>query len=68
VLTKDELIKELHPLPAGYQGTIKVGETKTLVQDNVVVLSHVDHEELVLYGQKLLTTQTWPNKKTASGV
>jgi hypothetical protein len=55
-------------LPAGYQGTIKVGETKTLVQDNVVVLSHVDHEELVLYGQKLLTTQTWPNKKTASGV
>ena len=67
VLTRDELIKELRPLPAGYQGSIKVGETKTLVQDNVVVLSHVDHEELVLYGQKLLTnfltTQTWAKQK-----
>jgi hypothetical protein len=67
VLTKDELLKELRPLPAGYQGTIKVGETKSLVQENVVVLSHVDHEELVLYGQKLLTnfltTQTWAKQK-----
>lgn len=67
VLTKDELIKELRPLPPGYQGSIKVGETKSLVQENVVVLSHVDHEELVLYGQKLLTnfltTQTWSKQK-----
>ena len=67
VLTKDELIKELRPLPPGYQGSIKVGETKSLVQENVVVLSHVDHEELVLYGQKLLTnfltTQTWAKQK-----
>ena len=63
VLTKTDLIKELRPLPAGYQGSIKVGETKSLVQENVVVLSHVDHEELMLYGQKILTnfltTQTW---------
>jgi hypothetical protein len=67
VLTKDELIKELRPLPTGYQGSIKVGETKSLVQENVVVLSHVDHEELVLYGQKILTnfltTQTWARQK-----
>ncbi len=67
VLTRDELIKELRPLPPGYQGSIKVGETKSLVQENVVVLSHVDHEELVLHGQKLLTnfltTHTWAKQK-----
>lgn len=67
VYTKQDLIKELRPLPAGYKGTIKIGETKSLVQENVVVLSHVDHEELVLYGQKLLTnyltTQTWVRQK-----
>ena len=67
VLTRDELIKELRPLPPGYQGSIKIGETKSLVQENVAVLSHVDHEELVLYGQKLLTnfltTQTWAKQK-----
>jgi Domain of unknown function (DUF4440)/Domain of unknown function (DUF3471) len=67
VLTKDELIKELRPLPPGYQGSIKVGETKSLVQGNVAVLSHVDHEELVLYGQRLLTnfltTHTWAKQK-----
>lgn len=67
VLTRDELVKELRPLPPGYQGSIKVGETKSLVQENVVVLSHLDHEELVLYGQKLLTnfltTQTWAKQK-----
>jgi hypothetical protein len=67
VLTKDELLKELRPLPPGYQGSIKIGETKSLIQENVVVLSHVDHEELVLYGQKLLTnfltTHTWAKQK-----
>jgi hypothetical protein len=63
VLTKDELIKELNPLPAGYVGSIKIGDTKTLVQNGVVVLSHRDREELELYGQKIVTffqmTNTW---------
>jgi len=63
VLTKDELIKELNPLPAGYVGSIKIGDTRTLVQDGVVVLSHRDREELQLYGQTLITffqmTNTW---------
>src|SRR4030095_5838617 len=63
VLTKDELIKELNPLPPGYVGSIKIGETKTLVQDGVVVLSHRDREELQLYGQKIVTifhtTNSW---------
>ena len=67
VLTKEELLKELNPLPAGYVGTIRMGDTKSLVQDNVVVLSHRDREELELYGQKLVTyfhmTNTWARQK-----
>lgn len=63
VWTKDELIKELNPLPKGYIGTIKMGDPKVLIQDNVIVLSHLDREELELYGQKIVTyfhmTQTW---------
>ena len=63
VLTKDELLKELTPLPAGYIGSIKMGDAKVLVQDNVIVLSHLDREELELYGQKIVTnyhaTDTW---------
>src|SRR5262245_3110162 len=67
VLTKDELIKELNPLPAGYVGSIKIGDTKALVQDRVVVLSHRDREELQLYGQKIVTffhmTNTWAKQR-----
>lgn len=67
VWTKDELLKELNPLPKGYVGSIKIEDTKALVQDNVVVLSHRDREELELYGQKLVTyfhtTNTWARQK-----
>jgi len=67
VLTKDELLKELTPLPAGYVGSIKIGETRALAQDDVVVLSHRDREELELYGQKIVTffhmTNTWARQK-----
>ena len=67
VLAKDELIKELTPLPQGYVGTIKIGETRALVQENVVVLSHRDREDLELYGQKIVTyfhmTNVWARQK-----
>ncbi len=67
VLTKDELLKELTPLPKGYVGTIKMGEPKVLIQENVVVLSHLDREDLELYGQKIVTyfhsTDTWAKQK-----
>ncbi len=63
VKTKADLLKELKPLPKGYIGSIKMGEPKVLVQENVIVLSHRDREELKLYGQKLITwfhsTDTW---------
>jgi len=63
VLTKTELLEELRPLPPGYVGSIKTGDWKTLVRENVAVLSHRDREDLELYGQKLVTsyqmTNTW---------
>jgi ketosteroid isomerase-like protein len=63
VKTKQDLLKELKPLPKGYLGSIKMGEPKVLARENVIVLSHRDREELELYGQKLVTyfqsTDTW---------
>jgi hypothetical protein len=57
------LLKELKPLPKGYLGSIKMGEPKVFAQENVIVFSHRDREELELYGQKLVTyfhsTDTW---------
>ena len=67
VKTKDDLLKELKPLPKGYIGSIRMGEPKVFIQDNVIVMSHRDREELELYGQKLITwfhsTDTWAKQK-----
>lgn len=67
VLRKEDLIKELNPLPKGYLGSIKMGEPKVLIQDNVIILSHRDREDLELYGQKIVTyfhsTSTWAKQK-----
>jgi Domain of unknown function (DUF4440)/Domain of unknown function (DUF3471) len=63
ILTKEDLLKELAPLPAGYVGSIKIGDLKALLHENVAVLSHRDREELKLHGQTLVTyyqmTNTW---------
>jgi hypothetical protein len=67
IKTKEDLLRELKPLPKGYIGSIKMGEPKVFIQDNVIVLSHRDREELVLYGQKLITwfnsTDTWTKQQ-----
>jgi hypothetical protein len=63
VKTRQDLLKELTPLPKAYLGSIKMGEPKVMARENVIVLSHRDREELELYGQKLVTyfhsTDTW---------
>jgi hypothetical protein len=63
VKTKADLLKELRPLPHGYVGTIKMGEPVVFKQENVIVLTHLDREDLDLYGQHLVTrfhsTDTW---------
>ena len=67
VKTKEEILKEFNPLPKGYIGSIKMGEPKVLIQDNVIALSHRDREDLELYGQKIVTyfhsTDTWAKQK-----
>lgn len=67
VKTKDDLLNELKPLPKGYIGSIKMGEPKVFIQDNIIVMSHRDREELELHGQKLITwfhsTDTWAKQK-----
>jgi hypothetical protein len=67
VKTKEDLLKELKPLPKGYVGSIKMGEPKVFAQDNVIVMTHRDREELELYGQKLITwfhsTDTWTKQQ-----
>src|SRR5262249_31985126 len=64
---KPDLFKELAPPPHGYVGSIKIGDVKSLVHGNVVVLSHRDREDLELFGQKLVTyyqmTNTWAQGK-----
>jgi hypothetical protein len=61
------LLKELNPIPKGYVGMIKIGDTRVLAQDNIVVLSHRDREELELYNQKIVTyfhmTNTWAKQQ-----
>ena len=63
VKTKEDLLKVLKPLPQGYVGSIKMGEPRVFMQDNVVVMSHRDRETLTLYGQTIITwfhmTDTW---------
>jgi hypothetical protein len=51
----------------GAPGITVAAISASLVQDNVVVLSHRDREELELYGQKIVTyfhmTNTWARQK-----
>lgn len=63
VKSKADLLGELHPLPSGYVGSIRMGEPQVVVRPNVVVLTHRDREDLELFGQKIVTwfhsTDTW---------
>lgn len=63
IKTKADMLKELRPLPAGYVGSIKVGEPRVIDQGGTIVLIHRDREQLDLYGQTLITmfqsTDTW---------
>src|SRR5262245_42868234 len=60
---KEELLKELTPLPAGLVGTIEIASFKLELHDNVAVAAHEDQEHLDYHGQKLASrfraTDTW---------
>jgi hypothetical protein len=63
VMTKAALLAELHPLPAGYHGTIRLAHPKVVISEETAVLTADCMETLELYGQTLETrfhtTGTW---------
>jgi hypothetical protein len=62
-MTKAEFLAELHPLPDGYHGTIRLAHPRVVIDEETAVLTTDLDEELTLYGQTLKTrfhlTSTW---------
>lgn len=56
--TKAELLKQLTPLPEGYVGKIEITEARVQDYGQVAILTHIDREELKLFGQTLITRFT----------
>ena len=63
VRTKEQLLAEFQPLPPGLDGTLRVASFDLRVHGDVAVATHEDREELIYFGQKILsrfrTTDTW---------
>ncbi len=61
--TREELLAELHPLPPGLVGRLRVTSIRIEMGDGFAVVTHEDHEELSYFGQPLTgryrTTDTW---------
>lgn len=51
--TKEQLLKELRPLPPGLTGQLRVDEFKVVFDGNVALVAHVDQEQLDYHGQML---------------
>jgi hypothetical protein len=60
---KEELLKELQPLPAGLVGSLRVDQFQATRVGDTAVATHEDLETLDYYGQKIVsrwrTTETW---------
>jgi hypothetical protein len=69
VLTKEKMVGDTKPLPAGVSGTIKVTDFKVTVHGAVAVATHVDDEHENYHGHQLhcqyRTTDIW--QKTPAG-
>lgn len=69
VRTKEELLKELTPLPAGLVGRLEIALFKVELHGSVALVTHEDQEHLTYHGQQLASrfraTDTWLN--TAEG-
>jgi hypothetical protein len=63
VRTKEELLKELTPLPPGLTGRLQIDAFKAEIHDSIAVVTHEDQEELDYFGQTLRSrfrsTDTW---------
>jgi hypothetical protein len=69
VVTKDELLKQLEPLPPGLNGSIKVTEFQLQRHGDVAVATYIADETLDYHGQilrtKFRTTDTWHRTNAA---
>ena len=69
VRSKDEILKELTPLPPGLVGKLQISKFQVKVTGNVAIATHEDLENLDYHGQKLVSrwrsTDTW--LKTPAG-
>jgi len=52
-MDKAALVKDVHPLPQGYSGTIKIVRPKSHIEDNVAILSYDLDETEIVFGQRL---------------
>ena len=69
ILTKEKMVGDTKPFPAGISGTIKVTDFKVTVHGTVAVATHVDDEHENYHGHQLhcqyRTTDIW--QKTPAG-
>ncbi len=62
-MTKAQLVADIHPLPKGYSGSIKVVNAKSRIIGNTAILSYDADETETIWGQNLTaryhSTDTW---------
>jgi hypothetical protein len=62
-LDKAELIADITPLPAGYSGTIKIGNVQSRIIGDTAIMSYDANETETIFGQNLTAryhiTDTW---------
>jgi Domain of unknown function (DUF4440)/Domain of unknown function (DUF3471) len=63
ILDKPKLIADITPLPAGYSGTIKIGNVQSRIIGDTAILSYDANETETIFGQNLTAryhiTDTW---------
>src|SRR6266567_4521106 len=63
IFDKPKLIADITPLPAGYSGTIKIGNVKSRIIGNTAILTYDADETETIFGQNLKAryhiTDTW---------
>src|SRR6266545_4795313 len=62
-LDKAKLIADITPLPAGYSGTIKIGNVQSRIIGDTAIMSYDANETETIFGQNLTAryhiTDTW---------
>jgi hypothetical protein len=69
-LDKAKLIADITPLPAGYSGTIKIGNVQSRVIGETAILSYDANETETIFGQilrRVITSPTLGCGATANG-